>query len=168
MYQQHDITVRRARVRDADRIAAFVNQHRRNEHKISEQSVIARFGTVGFLLAERGDDLVGLLGWQAENLVVRVTDFLVWPAAERLTVGQALLSEMERTAHELQCEVVLLFLPSQRSPHLAEFCEAFGYAPKIVSNLTKAWQEAAHDARFGDDETVLMKPLRSDRVLRPI
>jgi hypothetical protein len=119
-------------------------------------------------LAERNGNLVGTLGWQAENLVVRVTDFLIWPASERVAAGQALLSEMEQEAAGLQCEVALLILPRPTPLELVGFCKALGYEPRVVASLPRAWQEAAREARIGDDETVLMKQLRTDRVVRPI
>jgi N-acetylglutamate synthase-like GNAT family acetyltransferase len=163
-----EITVRRARVSDSGTIAAFVNRALARPAAADEQAVIERFGSVGFLLAERGGVPMGMLGWQAENLVVRVTDLLIWPASERVAVGRALLSEMERAATELQCETVLLFLPRPSSPALIEFCQTLGYEPKVVADLPKVWQEAAREARMGDDETVLMRQLRAGPVVRPL
>jgi len=168
MAQRQEITVRRGKMSDAGKIAAFVNRARQGHPEINEQAVIARFRNVGFLLAEQDGNLVGMLGWRIENLVVQVSDFLAWPAQERIAVGRALLSEMERAATELQCEAVLLSLPRPSPPDLVEFCEAFGYVPKTVASLPKAWQEAAHEARIGDDEAILMKQSRPNHVLRPL
>jgi len=168
MALRQEITVRRAKMSDAGKIAAFVNRARQGQPEIDEQTVTARFRNVGFLLAERDGNLVGMLGWQIENLVVQVSDFLVCPAQERITVSRALLSEMDRAAAELQCEVVLLSLPRPSPPALVEFCKAFGYAPKIVASLPKAWREAAHEALIGSDEAILMKQSRPNRVLHPL
>ena len=75
MTQQQEIAIRRAKPSDTAKIVAFVNNAWASERRINDISVIERFGNVGFLVAERDDAIVGLLGWQAENLVVRVTDF---------------------------------------------------------------------------------------------
>ena len=168
MAQRREIVARRAKVSDAAKIAAFVNRTRQGRPEIDKQAVIARFHDVGLLLAEQDGNLIGMLGWQVENLVVRVSDFLVWPAQERIAVGRVLLSEMERTAAELQCETVLLFLPRPIPPDLVEFCKVFGYVPKMVAGLPKVWREAAHEARIENDEVILMKQIRSKRVLRPL
>jgi N-acetylglutamate synthase-like GNAT family acetyltransferase len=104
------IRIRRARPADAGQIAAFVNRGR-PQKPITPDEVLQRLGVVGFLLAEADGDLVGLLGWQVENLVVRVTDFLIFPARLSLPVGQALLTAMEEAARELMCEVAILILP---------------------------------------------------------
>jgi len=173
MAQELETRVRRARVSDAGKIAAFVNLARAGRVEVDERAIIERLGNVGFLLAERGGDLVGMLGWQAENLVVRVTDLLVWvypptPSSERIVVGRALFAEMERTATELQCEAALLFLRYPGSPQTAEFCKMLGYEPRIVASLPKMWQEAAHEVHVGDDEAVWIKQLRADRVVQPV
>ena len=168
MARRQEIIVRRAKVSDAGRMAAFVERTLLRQTEVDEQAVIARFGSVGFLLAERDGNLVGILGWQIENLVARVTDLLIWPAMERIAVSRALLSEMEQAATELQCEATLLFLPRPSPPDLVEFCKTFGYVPEIVADLPKAWREAACEAQIGDDETVLIKQLRTARVFRPL
>jgi N-acetylglutamate synthase-like GNAT family acetyltransferase len=168
MAQRQEITVRRAKVRDASTIAAFVNRAWRGREAVGESAVIERFGSVGFLLAEQDGDLVGMLGWQVENLVVRLTDFLVMLASDHAAVGQALLSEMERAANELQCEIVLLFLPRPAPAALAAFCEGLGYESRVVGDLPRVWRDAAHEGGLEDEETVWMKQLRDTRVVSPL
>jgi len=135
---------------------------------IDDSVVIERFGNVGLMVAEQAGDLVGMLGWRAENLVVRVSDFMLSPIPESVAAGRALLSEMEQAAIELQCEVALLFPPRPYSTKLIEFCRTLGYEPQVVASLPRVWQEAAREARMGDDDTVLVKQLRAGRVSRPL
>jgi dephospho-CoA kinase len=168
MMIQSQVRVRRARPADAKKIAAFINSALRGRKEIDDMAVIERFGTVGFLLAERGETLVGMLGWQIENLVARVTDFLIGPAAEREPIGRALLNQMEREARVLECEAAILFLPRPAPPALVQFYRNLGYEPHIVSELPKAWQEAAQEGGLRANETVMLKKLREKRVLRPI
>lgn len=161
--------VHRARVSDADRVADFVNQAHAGRLEIDDQTVIRRLVEVGFLLAERDGDIVGLLGWRAENLIVRVTDLLVWPASERDTVSGALLGEMERLAMELRCEMALLTLlqSSASSPSLIEFYGTLGYTPRFVASMPRAWAEVAREIK-DNNEMALIKQLSEDRVSRPL
>lgn len=160
------IYVRRARPTDAERIAAFVNRGRTNK-PVTSSEVLRRFGTVGFLMAEMEGEMVGLLGWQVENLVVRVTDFLIFPARLNLAVGQALLAAMEEAAQELMCEAVILIIPADVLPEVLQFWETFGYQPRDIASLPRAWREAAREANPLQDQ-IILKQLRTDRVLRPI
>jgi N-acetylglutamate synthase-like GNAT family acetyltransferase len=166
--EQQEITIRRAKPSDAEEIAAFVNNAWYRPQKIDQETVLRRFGTVGFLLAERNDELIGMLGWQVENLVVGLTDFLINPAAERITIGQTLLTEMEGFAQELQCEAALMFLPRPTPHALIEFCETLEYESQIVASLLPAWQATARERGLGDNDAVMVKKLSERRVLRPI
>lgn len=168
MTEQREITIRRAKPTDAGKIAAFVNNAWYRPQEVDEQTVIDRFGTVGFLLAERDGELIGMLGWQVENLVVGLTDFLINPAAERISIGQTLLAEMERSAQELQCEAALMFVPRPTPRALIEFCETLEYESQTVASLLPAWQDAARERGLRDDDTVMVKQLSERRVLRPI
>lgn len=168
MVQQQPIVVRRAKPSDATHIAAFVYQAWQGRSTLDSQAIIEHLGRAGFLLAERGGTLVGMLGWRVENLVVSVTDFLIWPASERADASRALFAEMEKAAAALQCEAALLFPPRPIPSGLIEFCKTLGYEPRQVSTLAKAWRETALEARLRDEDVVLMKQLRADRVLRPI
>jgi N-acetylglutamate synthase-like GNAT family acetyltransferase len=167
MAQEQELVVRRAKSGDAGEIAAFVNRVRRGL-EIDRVAVIMRMGSVGFLIAERAGDLIGVLGWQAENLVVRITDLLIQPAHERDAISHALLSEMEQAAKELQCEAALLLLPRPILPEWINFCKAFGYEAQAISSLPNAWQEAAHEARLEDGRTVMVKELSSRRATLPL
>jgi N-acetylglutamate synthase-like GNAT family acetyltransferase len=168
MAQERGIVVRRAKPSDASEIASFINRVL-GKASVDDLTIIESFGDEGFLLAERGGNLVGILGWRAENLVVRVINLLIWPAAEHIAVTPALFSEMERAAATLECEAALLLPPrSPLSPRQIEFFGALGYRPQTVAGLPKAWREAAREAGLDDDDPVLVKQLREHRVLRPI
>jgi N-acetylglutamate synthase-like GNAT family acetyltransferase len=149
-------------------VADFVSHALGGRVEISSRSVIERLGEVGFLLGERDEELLGLIGWHVEDLVACVTDLLVWPARERDQVGPALLNEMEASAADLQAEAALLFLPPARLPGLLPFCEASGYTLSKVAELPRAWREMAHEAGREDEDQIPVKPLRTDHVVAPL
>ena len=168
MAQQQGITVRRARPRDAGAIVDFVNRILAGRSSIDRQAVIERFGQVGLLIAQRDGQLIGILGWRAENLVVRISDLLIWPASERVEAAHALFAEMEEAASGLQCEAALLLPPRKPAPEQVQFFTEMGYESHSVEGMPKAWREASLEAGFTDNDTVLLKQLRTDRVLRPL
>ncbi len=167
MNETSEIIVRRARPSDAERIAAFVNRAGVGKKPVTTEDVLQRFGGVGFLLAEMDGKVVGLLGWQVENLVARVTDFLIFPARLRLVAGRALLTAMEEAAQELLCEAAILIVPASVSPEVLEFWETFGYTLRDIASLPRAWREAAREANPETDRVVL-KQLREERILYPV
>lgn len=162
-----DIQVRRAKLADSEEIATFINRAP-NASDVTRSDIAERFGQVGFLLAERGDQLVGLLGWQIENLVVRMTDFLVVERpAEPLSVGEPLIAMMEEEARSLQAEVIILFLPRHPSPDLIAYWEEIGYERQPISKLPGAWCEAVEE--WSEDlKWAMIKRLRDDLTHRPM
>ena len=161
-----DVKVRRANLADAQSIADFVNASRSNSH-VTRNGVMQRFGQVGFLIALEGQKIIGLLGWQVENLVVRVTDFLLGSAGTRNDTGHALISAMEAEGTTLLAEAAMLFLPPDPSESLIHYWEAIGYTHQKVQDLHRAWREAAAEWNTKAD-SVMVKRLRDSLTNRPI
>jgi len=168
MTDRQGVLVRRAQANDVERVASFVNLALGGRGTIEAERVMARLGDVGFFVAEQDGRLVGLIGWCVENLVARVTDLLVWPSRKRDEVGPALFYEMEDAARGLQAEAVVLFLPRSSRSDLIEFGKALGCEPRTVADMPRAWRETAYEAGREDDEEILVKQLRSQRVVRPL
>ena len=159
--------VERAGPRQAEEIAAFISHTSKGRRSLDREDVMAAFGEKAFLLLKSDGKLVGLVGWQVENLVARVADIYLEPG---FTLGEAmriLMAEIERKSRELQCEALLLFLP----PHIARQAavwHALGYAMRTPPSLgVRAWQEAAQES-MPAGTVLLFKQLRKDRVMRPV
>ena len=161
------LVVERAGPRQADEIGRFISEISKGRRSMSEADVMAAFGEKAYLLLNLDDRLVGLAGWQVENLVARVSDIYLQPG---LALGEAvrvLMDEIEVTSRELQSEILLLFLP----PHLARHStvwDALGYNPRTPQDLkVSAWEEAAMES-MPVGTVMFFKQLRKDRVLRPV
>ncbi len=159
--------VERASPRQADEIAAFITRLSRGRRRLTRADVLAAFGDKAYLMLKVDSRLVGLAGWQVENLVARTSDIYLEPG---LILGEAmriLLDAIERASYDLQCEALLLFLP----PHLARHTSLWsdlGYEPRAPQDLgVSAWIEAAFES-MPIGTVLFFKQLRKDRVLRPI
>jgi dephospho-CoA kinase len=77
------------------------------------------------------------------------------------------MTEMESASRNLQCEASLLFIPPEFSRQ-DTLWKGLGYEQRTPQTLgVQAWQEAATESmRSGSG--LYFKPLRRDRVLRPI
>lgn len=157
----------RARLQQVDAIAGFINRHSKGRRKLSREDVIAAFGEKAFLLLQVDDRLVGLIGWQVENLVARTSDVYLEPGISLEAAMMVLMQEVERASRDLQCEASLLFLP----PHLARHegvWRNLQYELRTVPSLKiRAWQEAAEES-MPEGTVMLFKQLRKDRILRPV
>ena len=125
------------------------------------------FGEKAFLLLQMDQELVGIVGWQVENLVTRITDLFL---DHRVAPDRALplmIHEVERASGDLQCEAALIFPPID----LVGFDSVWkqlGYQRRSPHELgVQAWEDAALES-MPRGSALFFKQLRTDRVLRPI
>lgn len=161
------LLVEKARPRHAAEIAALISRLSDGRAKPTDEDIMAAFGEKAFLFLKLDGTPVGVVGWQVENLVERTDDVYIDPKQPLSQAMQALLTEIETTSRDLQCEVALLFLPPELTSQ-EEVWTSLGYEMCTVESLgVRAWQEAAQET-MGKGEAMLFKQLRKDRVLRPI
>jgi dephospho-CoA kinase len=159
--------VQRARPQEADKIATFINRLSKSQKTLTSSDIMAAFGEKAFLLLMNGDRIVGLMGWQVENLVARVDDVYIEAEISLSKAIKVMTEEVEEASKELQCEAALLFLPPDLAQH-QDVWQAVGYEARTVRDLgVRAWQDAAMDS-MKPGTVMLFKQLRKDRVLRPV
>jgi dephospho-CoA kinase len=161
------MSVGKARPQEASEIADFVSKVNPKTRLRTRDDMMAAFGEKAFLMLKTGSRLSGVAGLQVENLVARTDDVYLDPRVPLAGGMQAILTEVERSSRELQCEVSLLFLPPSLARHESVWQE-LGYELRTVNSLgVSAWQEAAQES-MPHGTVLLFKQLRKDRVLRPV
>ncbi len=161
------LVVQKAGPKQATEIATFVTQHNKEKKQVSRGDIMAAFGERAFMLILRDNALIGLVGWQVENLVARVVEFYLDPRLTLADAAPGLMAEVEKAARQLQSEAALLFLPVEFARHEGIW-KALGYEKRDAESLgVRAWEEAAKES-YIDGSEMLFKQLRVDRVMRPI
>lgn len=164
---QGQMVVEKARPRHAAEIAALINRLSDGQRALKSEDIMAAFGEKAFLFLKIDNRPVGLVGWQVENLVARTDDVYLDPGLSLPAAMRALLTTVENTSRDLQCEATLLFLPEPLAQQV-DVWRSLGYEARTVQTLgVRAWQEAAQET-MGADEMLYFKQLRKDRVLRPV
>ncbi|HJR81180.1 MAG TPA: dephospho-CoA kinase [Anaerolineales bacterium] len=162
-----EFTVQRGRPRDSRKIADLMTRLSRGRRSMDEDKVMEAFGEKAFLLLQKDGELVGIAGWQVENLVARTTDLFLDPKVAADKALPLMIAEMERASSDLQCEASLIFPPID----LVGFdtvWKQLGYERRSPEMLgVQAWTDAAHES-MPQGSALFFKQLRTDRVLRPI
>ena len=162
-----DILIQRGRPRDSQSIAELLTRLSNGKRKMNSDDVMEAFGERAYLLVLAGGKLVGLAGWQVENLVSRTTDLYLESSAPTAAMLEALLQEMERASHDLQSEASLVFASTDLATQDATW-KKLGYEKRTPQTLgVQAWQDAALES-MPANTILFFKQLRQDRVLRPI
>lgn len=160
-------SLQRGKPRDAQKIAELITRLSRGRRAMTADDVMEAFGDKAFILLRMGEELVGVAGWQVENLVARTTDLYLDPKAPAARALPLLIGEIERASGELQCEASLIFPPIE----LVGFDSVWkqtGYERRTPETLgVQAWTDAALES-MPPGSALFFKQLRADRVLRPI
>ncbi len=163
------VEVERATPKHAQEIAEFIARATRGKVRPGRADIIARFGDRAYLLVRRDGQLVGLVGWQVENLVTRINEFYIHTAEGAEQAIQAVMDEVLERSRELQCEAALVFLHPKFYQRTRAQWQRLGFEERTADDLTvPAWQEAARESRPPGHTVMLFKQLRTDRVLQPL
>jgi dephospho-CoA kinase len=134
---------------------------------MTADDVMEGFGDKAYMLLQLDGKLVGLAGWQVENLVTRTTDIFLEEHVNPQKAIETLIKEVERASAELQSEASLIF-PMNELAAQEETWKQLGYEKRTPETLgVQAWQDSATES-LSTESTLLFKQLRQDRVLRPI
>jgi len=160
------VTVRRANRRDTKTLAAIMKGTMRWRTPPTDAEVLEMLFNKGYWLAlsRKGG---GLTGWQAENLVMCIDDFYVYPATYYPQVGGPLLETIETESRALSCEVAIAFLDNRIAPEAIDFFQSHGYERQGGEELYPVWREVAQDF-LTENRFMMVKKLREQRVMRPL
>jgi dephospho-CoA kinase len=162
-----ELYAERAKPNQAQSIADLINKLSSSTEKLSRLDIMTTFGEKAYMLLLTGDQLVGVMGWQVENLITRIDEVWLEPGLNISAAIKTLLQEIEFAAKQLQAEAALAFVPTQFEAELDAWTEQ-GFEPRSIDQFTvNAWREAAEENQHPDSR-LLFKQLRIDRVLRPL
>ncbi len=164
------MNIRRGKPDNAQQIAEFISANG-TKGDVSRMDVMMSFGQKSYLLAQAEDDSVlAILGWTVENLVTSMDEFYVKQGVPVKGAVHALAVAVEEASMELQSEAAFLFLPNSTSADVIAAFKDDGYSGITLKEIKiPIWREAVEESmRNADDQVVLWKQLRQDRVLQPI
>ncbi len=160
------VDIRRGMPKNAEQIAQVLS--RMLGRPFSRIDVLTAFGEKSYLLAEIDGKIMGLAGFQVENLITRVDEFLLLPEAPIEPVARALIQAVENASKELQSEVGFVYLPMNAAAPIVQVFAHSGYERMELEAIqVPAWREAAQESQPPNTQ-IFAKKLRPDRVLKPL
>ncbi len=159
--------VRRGKPKNSTVIAELISRLSKGTRRMTAENVMEEFGEKAYMLLELDQKIVGLAGWQVENLVTRTTDIFLEEHINLEKSLEILIKEVERASSELQSEASLIFAMNELAAQ-EQIWKQLGYEKRTPETLgVQAWQDSATEIKSSGN-TLLFKQLRQDRVLRPI
>jgi dephospho-CoA kinase len=162
-----ELRVKRGKPKNSAAIAELITRLSKGARIMTADDVMEDFGERAYMLLQIDQRIVGLAGWQVENLVTRTTDIFLDEHVDPQKALELLIKEVERASSELQSEASLIF-PMKELATQEKLWKQLGYEKRTPETLgVQAWQDSATEASSAGN-TLLFKQLRQDRVLRPI
>jgi dephospho-CoA kinase len=159
--------VKRGKPKNSTAIAELITRLSKGKRKMTAEDVMEGFGEKAYMLLQQDEKLIGLAGWQVENLVTRTTDIFLEEHVDAQKALEILIKEVELASGELQSEASLVFAINELAAK-EELWKQIGYEKRTPETLgVQAWQESASESLL-PGTLLLFKQLRQDRILRPI
>jgi dephospho-CoA kinase len=162
-----DLSLRRAKRGDLGAMAELITTSTGGGLTPDLSEMMESLFSRAYLVAMADSQVIGMIGWQAENLVAGLQDFYIlrddlWPM-----IGQEILNKVHDEINSLSCEVALVFVLNQAGSKPVEFLESQGYERSESKNLIPDWREAAVEWQ-PENSVLLYKKLREHRIMVPM
>ena len=152
------VKVRRASRRDLDVIAEILRKASRGGAAFEKSTLERALFEWGYFVSYTSK-VMGVIRWQATNLVACLKDLYVYPPAQRRRMGIPLLQRVEDEAQVLSCEVALLLAGPRPSWRAIKFYRSLGYERAQAQAMAQPWREVLEEQNC-PGEVVLLKRLR--------
>jgi dephospho-CoA kinase len=158
----------RATPQQATEIARLLTRLNKEGKKFSRTDVMESFGEKAYLLMieQNTQQISGLLSWQVENLITRIFEVALRPDVFSDTAVYSLLKKVEEESKLLQVEACMVFAGEEMVSGAT--LKKLGYEKRTADSLDNtSWAEAAREYSTTREE-FFIKPLRAQRVMRPL
>ncbi|RMF04111.1 MAG: dephospho-CoA kinase [Chloroflexi bacterium] len=161
------VTLHRAKRNDLPGMAELIASGTHGAFNPDVSEMMEALFSRAYLVARAGDKVVGMVGWQTENLVAGLQDFYVlrddlWPE-----IGRQMLEMVHEEIDKLSCEVSLVFVLNKAGHTAIDFLRKMGYEQIDRNRLIPDWREAAEEWQ-PEDSVLLYKKIREQRIMVPM
>ncbi len=163
----NDVTLRRAKRNDLEAMAELISIGTNGALTPDSSQMLENLFSRAYLVAMASGYVIGMAGWQTENLIAGLQDFYVLRDDLWSTVGQQILDKVHEEIDSLSCEVSLVFVREAAGTEPVEFFQQAGYEQAESKDLGYMWKEAATEMQ-PENSVLLYKKLREQRIMVPM
>lgn len=162
-----DVTIRRAKREDLGAMAELLSTSTNGAVSPDISEMMESLFSRAYVVAMVGEQIVGMIGWQTENLVAGLQDFYVLNDELWSSVGEKMMTKVHEEIDSLSCEVALAFVLKQAGPKSIEFLQSQGYELSDPDSLIPDWKDAAQEWQ-PEESLLLYKKTREQRIMVPM
>lgn len=159
------LEVRRARPSDIPSILLLIQKATDGALKMKRSELLMAFSERSYFIGQTGTDVSAIMGWNIDYQVARIDQIFVHPLSAAAQTGAAIISEIEKSANEHICELIVAFIASGAPAVMRQLFTAQGFEESDRASLPQTWQTAIEESQ-PEDTVLLVKVLRDDRLKR--
>ncbi len=161
------LEIRRAKRPDLEAMAKVVALGTNGALKPDMSQMMEALFSRAYLVALAEGHVVGIAGWQTENLVAGLFDFYVVHQDLWAIVGEKMLERIHEEISSLSCEVAMAFVLKQAGLKSVQFFESQQYQQAEGKGLGYIWKDIAQEWQ-PENSVLLYKKLREHRIMVPM
>ncbi|HEX6384732.1 MAG TPA: dephospho-CoA kinase [Anaerolineae bacterium] len=158
-----DLVVRRARPSDVASILLLIQKATDGAVKMKRAELLMALSERGYFIGQVGAEVSTVMGWNIDSQIGRIEEIFVHPLSAAPLTGTAVLEEIEASAADHICQVILAFLPHDVPAEVRQVFERRGFVATAKESLARNWQAAIEESQ-PDDTIFLIKILRDTRI----
>lgn len=162
-----DMNIRRARPSDVPAILLHLNKATGGQVRMSRSELLMALGDRSYFIAQSGTTIHIVAGWHIENLIARVDQMYIFPPEAVSFAFDPVLKDIEKSAIQHFCEIVVVFLPQEQVDRLGGYLAFNEYQILDVEHLPRVWKQAVQESQPANT-LAMIKILREDRITSPI
>ncbi len=158
------VLVRRARPSDVAAVLLLIQRASGGAVRMKRAELLMALSERSYLIAQEKTEINMVVGWSTHSTTaVAIDQIYAYPAQAALSSGPAILAEIEESARQLICEVVLVYLPPDAPAPVQQLLERSGYRALRQNELRRAWQVVIEETQPAGTR-LLGKVLRDVRI----
>ncbi len=158
-----NLEVRRARPSDIPSIILLVQKATDGRTKMKRADLLMAFSERSYFIGQLGSDVNAIVGWNIDSQVATIDQIFIHPPEATADVTYAIMEEIESSAMDHICEIIVAFLPANCSDELKQVFDLQGYQQIDKEILPAVWQSAIEELQ-PDDSFFVVKILRDERL----
>ncbi len=159
------LEVRRARPSDIPSILLLIQKATDGVLKMKRSELLLAFSERSYFIGQIGTEVSAIMGMSIDYQVARVDQIFVHPVEAINKTGVAIVSEIEKSANEHICEIIVSFLAADAPDILIQLFASQGYKESEKEDLPQVWQQAIEESQ-PEGTFFMMKVLRDERLQR--
>jgi dephospho-CoA kinase len=146
-----EVQVRRARPSDVPAILLLMHQASQDKVSIKRADLLMAMSDRSYLIGQIDLDIRAVVGFAVEGGLARIEEIHLHPEVGAVQIGAAVMREVEKSANEHICEVIVAF-PDQNAPsRVLTLLKEAAFVRRPLSGAPEAWKRALRNAPLNGD-----------------